>query len=327
MGARIVATGYYVPERVLTNHDLEKMVDTSDDWIRERTGIIERRIASPNEATSDLAYWASKRALEKAQMDPKELDAIIVGTATPDMLFPSTACLLQDKLGAGDVFCLDIEAACPGFIYGLDVARGLLSLGESYKKILVVGAETLSRVVDWQDRNTCVLFGDGAGAAILVLDDSPYGIISSYLGGDGSLGPLLYMPAGGSRMPATEETVRKRLHYVKMKGREVFKHAVKGMQESAILALKRGGVRPDDINWLIPHQANMRIIEATREKLGIPKEKVYVNIQKYGNTSAASIPIAIAEMEEEGLLKRGDLLLLVAFGAGFTWGATLLRWG
>lgn len=316
-----------MPRKVVTNFDLEKMVDTSDEWIVERTGIKERHIAGRDEATSDLAFYAAKNAVDKAGLSPKDIDAIIVATATPDMFFPATACLLQDRLGARKVACMDIEAACPGFIYGLDIARGFLELRGNYKTVLVVGAETLSRIVDWNDRNTCVLFGDGAGAAVLIKDDSEYGILSSYLGGDGSLANLLYMPAGGTRLPASHETVEKRLHYVKMKGREVFKHAVLGMQESSMRTLKAAGVSPDEITWLIPHQANMRIIDATRERLGLPLEKVYVNIHKYGNTSAASIPIALAEMEEGNILKKGDMVLMVAFGAGFTWGATLVRWG
>jgi 3-oxoacyl-[acyl-carrier-protein] synthase-3 len=303
------------------------MVDTSDEWIIERTGIRERHIAAPDEATSDLAYHAARNAIERAGLSPKDIDAIIVATATPDMFFPATACLLQDRLGARNVACMDIEAACPGFIYSLDIARGFLELRDNYRTVLVVGAETLSRIVDWKDRNTCVLFGDGAGAAVLIRDDSEYGILSSYLGGDGSLANLLYMPAGGTRMPASHETVENRLHFVKMQGREVFKHAVLGMQRSSIRALKAAGVSPEEITWLVPHQANMRIIDATRERLGIPAERVYINIHKYGNTSAASIPIALAEMEEEGILKRGDIVLMVAFGAGFTWGATLVRWG
>jgi len=306
---------------------LERLVDTSDEWIIERTGIKERHIAAPGEATSDLAFYAAKNAIEKAGLKPKDIDAIIVATATPDMFFPATACLLQDRLGARKVACVDVEAACPGFIYGLDIARGFLELKDNYRTVLVVGAETLSRIVDWNDRNTCVLFGDGAGAAVLIRDDSEYGILSSYLGGDGRLANLLYMPAGGSRLPASRETVEKRLHYIKMQGREVFKYAVLGMQESSLRALKAAGISPDEVTWLIPHQANMRIIDATRERLGLPAEKVYINIQRYGNTSAASIPIALAEMEEGGVLKRGDIVLMVAFGAGFTWGATLVRWG
>jgi len=326
MGVGILSVGYYVPEDVITNDYLEGIVDTSDEWIIERTGIKERRRASPEEATSDLAYKASLRALEKASLSPLDLDAIIVATATPDMPFPSTAALLQAKLGARKVLVVDIEAACPGFIYGLELARGLLQLEENYKNILVVGAETLTRIIDWSDRRTCVLFGDGAGAAVLVRDESQYGILATTLGGDGNLSHLLYLPAGGTRMPASEETVRKKLHYVKMLGREVFKHAVLEMSEAATQVMKKAKVSPSEIDWLIPHQANLRIIEATRTRLNIPPEKVYVNIQKYGNTSAASIPICLAEMIENNLLKEGNLVLLVAFGAGFTWGATLLRW-
>lgn len=326
MGVRIVGLGAYVPEKVLTNHDLEKMVDTSDEWIIERTGIRERRIASENEATSDLAYKASLMAIQKAGIKKEDIDMIIVATATPDMLFPATACLLQAKLGLKGIPCFDLEAACPGFIYALEVARGILNSDFEMKYILVVGAETLSRIVDFTDRNTCVLFGDGAGACILTKDDTDKGLIATYLGGDGSLGDLLYLPAGGAKTPASLETVQNRLHYVKMKGREVFKHAVLMMQESVVKVLKKANLTPNDVDWLVPHQANWRIIDATRERLGMPWEKVYVNIEKYGNTSAASIPIALWEMEEKGLLRDGQIVLTVAFGAGFTWGANIIKW-
>ncbi len=325
MGVRILGIGRYVPEKVLTNFDLEKMVETSDKWIRERTGIVERRIAAPDEATSDLAYKAALDALNRAGVSPDQLDVVFVASASPDMLFPATGCLVQAKLGAEKAACFDIEAACPGFVYGLELARGFLSLPH-YKYVLVIGAETLSRLIDWSDRNTCVLFGDGAGAAVLTMDDSEHGIIASYLGGNGKIGDLLKLPAGCARMPATHETVENRQHFIKMQGREVFKHAVLGMQHSAIKVLERAGIAPEEIDWLVPHQANIRIIEATRERLGIPKEKVYVNIDRYGNTSSASIPIALAEMDEKGLLKSGQLVLTVAFGAGFIFGANLIRW-
>lgn len=327
MGYRIVGIGSYVPKNVLNNHDLENIVETSDEWITERTGIKERRIASPNEATSDLASNASIEALKDAGLTPEDIDAIIVATATPDMPFPSTACLLQSRIKARKVFCIDMEAACPGFLFALDVGKGLLSLKDTYKKVLVVGAETLTRILDWQDRTTCVLFGDGAGAAILSYDDTDYGILNSVVGGDGSLSDLLYLPAGGTRRPASKETVEKRLHFVRMKGREVFRHAVVKMGEAALKVMEKSQISPEEIDWLVPHQANLRIIEALREKLSLPKEKVYVNIQKYGNTSAASIPIALTEMQKNGLLKKGHIVLMVSFGAGFTWAATLLRWG
>ncbi len=326
MGVRIVGIGAYVPERVLTNQDLERMVDTSDQWIRERTGIRERRIAADHEATSDLSYHASLRALEHAGLSPEDLDMIIVGTATPDMMFPATACLLQARLGIRNRPCFDVEAGCPGFVFTLEVARGMLSLNDTYRRILVVGADTLSRITDWTDRNTCVLFGDGAGAVVVEKDDSDRGILATVLGGDGTLGDLLYLPAGGSRRPASPETVANREHFIKMEGREVFRYAVLGMQESSLAALDKAGLTPDQVDWLVPHQANWRIIDATAKRLNLPPEKVYVNIDRYGNTSAASIPIALNEMAQKGLLKEGQIVLLVAFGAGFTWGATVIRW-
>ncbi len=325
MGIRIAGIGRYVPEKVLTNHDLEQMVETSDQWIRERTGIVERHIAAPNESTSDLAYKAALDALNRAGISPEELDMVFVASASPDMLFPATGCLVQAKLGAKNAGCFDVEAACPGFVYGLELARGFLSLPH-YKKVLVIGAETLSRITDWTDRNTCVLFGDGAGAAVLIKDDSDRGIIASYLKGNGKLGDLLYLPAGCAKMPASHETVDQRLHFIKMKGREVFKHAVVEMQTSALKALERAGLKPEDVDWLVPHQANIRIIEATYERLGLPREKVYINIDRYGNTSSASIPIALAEMDEKGLLKPGQIVVTVSFGAGFIYGANVIRW-
>ncbi len=325
MGVKIVAIGSYVPEKVLTNFDLEKMVETSDQWIVERTGIRERHIADPTQSTSDLAYKASLKVIEKAGVRPEDIDGIIVATASPDYLFPATSCIVQAKLGAKNAMCFDVEAACPGFIYGLEIARGLLSL-PNYKNILVIGAETLSRLVDWADRNTCVLFGDGAGAALVTKDDSQSDILASYLKGNGEVHELLMLPAGAARKPASLDTVKNGEHYIKMQGREVFKYAVTGMQEAALKVIEKAGLKSEDIDWLVPHQANMRIIDATRERLQIPPEKVYVNIEKTGNTSAASIPIALAEMDEKGLLKRGQRVLLVSFGAGFIYGAILLRW-
>lgn len=325
MGIKIVAIGSYIPEKVLTNIDLERMVETSDSWILERTGIKERHLASPEEATSDLAYRAALRALTKANMSPDQIDSIIVATASPDYLFPATACIVQSKLGAQRASCFDIEAACPGFIYALEIARGLLCIPD-YRNILIVGAETLSRLVDFSDRNTCVLFGDGAGAAIVTRDSSESDILASFLKGNGEVHHLLMLPAGGSRNPASESTIREKGHYIKMQGKEVFKYAVTGMQEAAEKVLEKAGLSATELDWFVPHQANIRIIEATRERLNVPPEKVYVNIERTGNTSAASIPIALAEMEERGLLKRGHLVLLVSFGAGFVYGATLLRW-
>ncbi len=326
MGVRIVSVGAYVPERVLTNQDLEQMVDTSDQWIVERTGIRERRIAADHEATSDLAYHASVRALARAGLQPEDLDMVVVGTATPDMLFPATACLVQARLGIQGRPCFDVEAGCPGFVFTLEVARAMLSLNNGYRRILVVGADTLSRITDWTDRNTCVLFGDGAGAVVVERHDGDRGILATVLGGDGTLGDLLYLPAGGSRKPASPETVANREHYLRMEGREVFRHAVLRMQEASLAALEKAGLRPEEVDWLVPHQANWRIIDATAKRLNLPPEKVYVNIDRYGNTSAASIPLALDEMVERGLLREGQIVLLVAFGAGFTWGATVIRW-
>jgi 3-oxoacyl-[acyl-carrier-protein] synthase-3 len=325
MGVKIVGTGKYVPPKVLTNHDLEKMVDTNDEWIRTRTGIVERRIAESDVSTSDLAYEAAKIAIEKASLKPEDIDAIICATITPDMVFPATSYLIAEKLGikrAG----FDLNAACSGFVYSSTIAASYLRSGV-FKNILVIGAETLSKITDWQDRSTCVLFGDGAGAAVYTIDDSPSDILAADLGGDGGCADLLYMPAGGSRMPATEETVKNRLHFIKMNGRETFKMAVRMMTESVEKVIKKANLTKDDIKLIIPHQANIRIIDAIAEYLGISREeKFFVNLDKYGNTSAASIPIALAEAEENGRIKRGDIMILVAFGGGFSWGAVALRY-
>ncbi|MGB9589786.1 MAG: beta-ketoacyl-ACP synthase III [candidate division WOR-3 bacterium] len=325
MPIRIKSLSSYVPEGIVRNEDFEKFLDTSDEWITERTGIKERRVASPEEAASDMGAKAAMRAIERIGLDPKEIDLLIAATSSPDHLFPSTACLIQDKIGATRAAPFDISAGCPGFVFGLEIARGMLTSG-NYKKALVIGTECLSRITDYTDRSTCVLFGDGAGAAVLEEDPNHEGIISSYLGGDGSLGSLLMMPAGGSRLPASEETIRKRLHYIRMEGQEVFRNAVRAMRDAALTTLKRAGVKPEEIDWLVPHQANTRIIEATRERLKLAPEKVYINIDRFGNTSAASIPIALDEMQEKGLLKEGQLVLAVAFGAGFVWGGVLFRW-
>ncbi|MCP2519927.1 ketoacyl-ACP synthase III [Candidatus Aminicenantes bacterium AC-335-A11] len=322
---KIIGTGSYVPEKILTNYDLEKMVDTSDEWIVTRTGIKERRIASPDEATSDMIIEASKKALENAGIKAQDIDLIIVATVTPDNLFPSTACWVQKALGLKDIPALDISAACPGFLYALILAESLI-LSKKNKRVLVAGAEMLSKITNWEDRSTCVLFGDGAGVAILEEGDDESGILSSYWAADGSLGDLLIQPAGGSRMPATYETVEKKLHTVHMKGNEVFKHAVKKMGEAALKALSKAGLTGEDIDIFIPHQANIRIIEATCERLKVPKEKVYINIHKYGNVSAATIPIALDELNREGKLKKGDVILMDSFGAGFTWSAVVMRW-
>ncbi len=321
--AKILGIGSYVPKGILTNFDLEKIVETSDEWITERSGIKERHIASKDETTSIIGYKSAIRALERADLKPTDIDFIICATNTPDMSFPATACLIASLLNI-KVPCFDLEAGCPGIIYALEVARGLIQ-SNLYKNVLVVSSEVLSRYMDWSDRTTCVLFGDGASSFVLTRSNEP-GIISSYLNGDGSLGDLLKFPAGGSREPASIYTIKNREHGVRMQGREVFRYAVSYMAKACIKVLENADLRVDDIDWLIPHQANIRIIEATAEKLNIPKEKVYVNIQKYGNTSVASIGIALDEMIGSGLLKRGQNVLIVSFGAGFTWGATVFRY-
>ncbi|MBC7217902.1 MAG: ketoacyl-ACP synthase III [Candidatus Caldatribacterium sp.] len=321
---RILGTGSSVPEKVLTNLDLERMVDTSDEWITTRTGIKERRIALPSETTSTFALEASWRALRSASVAPEELDCIIVATVTPDMLFPSTACILQHALGAKNAFAFDLEAGCTGFVYALSVAEKYL-LAEGKGKALVVGAETLSKIVDWQDRATCVLFGDGAGAVVLGLDERP-GILATYLGADGGGAHLLELPAGGSRMPASFETVEKRLHYIKMNGNEVFKFAVRVVEEASRKVLEKAQKTIDDVSLFIPHQANIRIIQSAAKRLGIPEEKIFVNVDRYGNTSAASVPIALDEALRSQRIGKGDIVLLVGFGAGLTWGAALIEW-
>lgn len=325
MGVKILGIGSYLPEKVLTNFDLEKMVDTSDEWIRTRTGIQIRHIAADDEATSDLVIKAAREAITNANIQADDIDTVIVATVTPDHFFPSTAAIVQAALNLRDVPALDISAACSGFIYGLILANGLLKTNIS-KCVLLVGAETLTKITDWQDRNTCVLFGDGAGAVVLKLTQDDSDILAYDWHADGSLGELLIQPAGGSRMPATKETVEKRLHYIKMQGREVFKHAIRCMSESATKVLKLAGVGADNLRLFIPHQANIRIIEAVRERLGLPQDKVIVTIHKHANVSAASIPLALYDAVNEGKIERGDLVLLTAFGGGFTWGSVLLRW-
>ena len=324
-GATIAGTGMYVPERVLTNADLERMVETTDEWIRDRTGIAERHIGAPDQASSDLALIASRRALDAAGLEPGDLDQIIVATTTPDRILPSCACTLQAKLGARNAAAYDIFAACTGFIYGMGLARGVIgtSLADT---VLLVGVEMLSRIVDYRDRNTCVLFGDGAGAAVIRSCAPGDGILSVAIHSDGVLGDLLEVPAGGSLRPATEETLRERGHFIKMRGRELFKVAVRGMEESLRKALDDAGLTPDDLELVIPHQANQRIIDATRERLGVPAEKVILNIERFGNTSSASIPISLDEVVRSGRLKPGDNVGFVAFGGGATWGATVSRW-
>jgi len=321
---KFLGIGSTAPEKILSNLDLEKMIDTSDEWILSRTGIAERRIVEPEVATSDLAYEASIKALEDASMDPEDIDGIVVGTITPDYIFPSTACVLQSLLGANNAFAFDVLAGCSGFIYALHVAKGLIQSGGS-KNLLVVGAETVSKIMNYEDRTTCILFGDGAGAAVITTTDTP-GILSSCLGANGDGGKFLYMPAGGSRMPTSEETVKNGSHFLRMEGKEVFKEAVKALQSSTLEAIKQADITPDDIDLLIPHQANYRIIEAVRKRLELPEEKVFSNLDRYGNTSSASVPIALDEAVKSGRLKRGDIVVFSAFGAGFTWGASVVRW-
>lgn len=325
MRAKIIATGSYVPERILTNFDLEKMVDTSDEWIRERTGIRERRIADEKEAASDLAYEAAKAAFKRTDIKAKDIELIIVATVTGDMPVPATACHLQQKLGLKKAAAFDINAACSGFLYGLSVADSFIRSG-NYKRILLVGAEVLSRITDWEDRSTCVLFGDGAGAAILEATNEERGIISTHLRSDGSMWDLLYLSGGGSRHPVSKDSIKKKLHYLRMKGNETFKIAVRTLESLVRETLNENKLKVAQLSLLIPHQANLRIIQATAERLNIPIEKVVVNIDKYGNTSAASIPIALDEAVREGRIRDGDYVLLEAFGGGLTWASALIKW-
>lgn len=322
---KITGTGFYVPDKILTNFDLEKMVDTSDDWIITRTGIKERRIASQDQATSDLAVEAGKRALKNAGLEVKDIDLIIVATSTPDTIFPSTACWVQKGLNADHVPAFDISVGCTGFLYGMILAESLVLSGVN-KRVLLIGGELLTKVVNWKDRNTCVLFGDAAGAVVLEESKDESGMLSFYWKADGKLGDLLSLPAGGTRLPATAETVARKLHCLQMKGNEVFKYAVKRMGEAALEALKIANLKKSDIDIFIPHQANIRIIEATGRRLNLPSEKVYSNIHKYGNVSVASIPISLDELREDGKLKKGTIIVMDAFGAGFTWAAIAYRW-
>jgi 3-oxoacyl-[acyl-carrier-protein] synthase-3 len=324
-GIGIIGIGAHVPEGTLTNLDLERMVDTSDEWILERTGIRKRHKADSETATSDLAAQAALRALEDAGLQADDIDVIILGTATPDMFFPSTACLVQKAIGAKSAAAFDVSAACSGFLYGLSIAEDFVKTGK-YRRVLVIGAETLTKIIDWTDRATCVLFGDGAGAAVIGNVGDGHGIISSFLASDGSMGELLQLPAGGSRIPPSEQTVKDGLHYVKMQGNKLFKAAVKAMASAAVSVLDDAGYTSDDLDILITHQANMRIIDATARRINVPKEKVFANVDEYGNTSAASIPIALTEARKKGILKKGMLVELVSFGGGLTWASVLLRW-
>jgi 3-oxoacyl-[acyl-carrier-protein] synthase III len=326
MGAvGIIGTGKYVPERVLTNKELEQMVDTNDEWIVTRTGIRERRIAASEQATSDLAYEASIKALEAAGVAAEDVELIIVATITPDMFFPSTACILQDRLGARRAAAFDLSAACSGFIYGLATATSMLQSG-MYKNALVIGAECLSRITDYTDRNTCILFGDGAGAVVLGEVPAGRGFKSFELGADGSGGELLKVCGGGSRMPSTADSVDSKAHFIYMAGSEVFKFAVRIMGGAAEDALKKAGLDKSDIDLMIPHQANIRIIQSALNRLNLSEDKCMINLDRYGNVSAASIPLALAEAVEQGRVKEGDTLMLVGFGGGLTWGASALVW-
>ncbi|WP_371375768.1 beta-ketoacyl-ACP synthase III [Sporomusa aerivorans] len=321
----ILGVGSFVPDKVVTNHELEKVIDTSDQWIVERTGIRERRIVEPGQATSDLATKAAERALQDAGVSAEEIDLIIVGTVTPDMFFPSVACLVQENLKAHKAAAFDLTAVCSGFIYGLITGSAFIKTG-TYKKILVIGAETLSTITDWNDRNTAILFGDGAGAVVLGETEPGYGILGTNLGAEGAGGDLLKVPAGGSRQPITEELINNKLHYIHMDGNEVFKFAIKVMGETVNKALAEAKLAASDVTCLVPHQANLRIIQSAAKRLGLPMEKVIVNVDKYGNTSAASIPIALDEGIKSNRIKNGDVIALVGFGGGLTWGSCVLRW-
>jgi len=321
----ITGVGSYLPSRILTNADLERLVDTSDEWITSRTGIKERHIAAQDEFTSDMAAQAGLRAMDHAGVRAEQLDLLVVATITPDMLFPATACLVQRKLGAFRAAALDIEAACSGFIYGLEIGQHFI-MARTYDTVLVIGAEKLSSIVDWNDRNTCVLFGDGAGAAILQNRPGSHGLLATCIGADGSKADLLSMPGGGSRCPATADSVTARLHYLRMDGRETFKNAVNAMYTAAVEALRRCEVDIAQIACVIPHQANRRIIDAVTDRLGAKPDQVFVNVHKCGNTSAASVAIALDEAVRSGRIQRGDLILLMVFGAGLTWGAAIIEW-
>jgi 3-oxoacyl-[acyl-carrier-protein] synthase III len=321
----IIGTGSYVPERILTNRELEKIVETSDEWIRTRTGISERRIAAPEETTSDMATKAALAAMSQAEVSAEQIDLIIVATVTPDMFFPATACWVQKKLGAIRAACFDVSAACSGFIYAMEIAQQFIS-NHVYNTVLIVGADKLSSIVDWSDRNTCVLFGDGAGAAILRNRSASHGVIATHMGSDGEFSDILFMPGGGSRCPITSANVDQKLNTIKMLGKETYKQAVTAMSDAADRALESAGLKYEDIACVIPHQANMRIIEAIAHRMGLPVDKFYVNLEKYGNTSAAAVAIALDEAHRQGRFKIGDYILLVVFGGGLTWASSVIQW-
>jgi 3-oxoacyl-[acyl-carrier-protein] synthase-3 len=316
--------GSYVPKKILDNKELSLKVETSDDWIRTRTGIRERRIASPDQPTSELALKAARKAIDAAKIQPDEIDLVIVATITPDMAFPSTACILQHKLGLGKVACFDLEAACSGFLYSLDVADGMLASGR-YKCALVIGAEKMSSILDWEDRSTCVLFGDGAGAAIIMTEGEGPNLLGFRSGADGSNPSLLHQPAGGSKQPASIASIKNREHFLKMNGKEIFKSAVRVMEKATRELLEANGLETKDVDHVIPHQANVRIVESMAQRLEIPLDKFFCNLDRHGNTSAASIPIAFDEASLRGIFRKGEIGVLVAFGAGLTWSATLVR--
>lgn len=325
-GVIIAGTGSYAPSNVVTNDEISTYVDTSDEWIRARTGIRERRFAEDHETASSMGIQAAKQAMESAGVGTDDIDLIIVATLSPDMFFPSTASLIQTKLGLNKVTSFDLSAACSGFIYGVEVASSMMRSG-AFRHALVIGSEKLSNILDWEDRSTCVLFGDGAGAVVLSkVEAEDIGVIDSYSGNDGSKSELLYLPGGGSAIPPSHESLDQRQHFLRMNGREVFKIAVRWMEQSALILLERHGLKPEDINLIIPHQANLRIIDAIARSTKIPKDKFFVNLDRYGNTSAASIPIALHEARQKGCIQSGDYVLLVAFGAGLTWGSTLIKW-
>ncbi len=321
----VTGVGAYVPQRILTNADLEKIVETTDEWITSRTGITQRRVAADNEFTSDLGAAAARRAMAMAGVKPEQIDLIIVATITPDMPFPATACLVQQKIGAHRAAAFDLEAACSGFIYALEVGQQFIN-SQTYNTVLIIGAEKLSSIVDWKDRNTCVLFGDGAGAAILQNRPDSHGLLATCMGSDGTKANLLSMPGGGSRCPATEKSVSDRAHFLRMDGKDVFKNAVNAMCSAAREVLQRCELDINQIKLVIPHQANRRIIDAVADRLDVKPEQMFVNLDKYGNTSAASVAIALDEAVAAGQLQRGDLVLLVAFGAGLTWAAAIIEW-
>lgn len=324
--AQIIGWGMHVPSKVVTNDDLARTLDTSDEWIRSRTGIAQRHVADQKESTSTMAIKAAQHAIAVADINPRQIDLVIVATITPDYPFPSVACLVQDGLGIPHAAAFDLGAGCTGFVYALSVASQLIA-GGNYRTALVVGAETMTRFVDWEDRGTCILFGDGAGAVILQATEQPTGLLSSVLGSDGSGADLLLVPGGGSRKPASRETVENRQHYIKMNGNEVYRFAIDAMTTAAKAVVEQTGMALDDVELIIPHQANIRIIQAAAKALHLPPERVFTNLAKYGNTSAASIPIALCEAIEQGRIQTGDHLVLVGFGTGLTWGAVLLQWG